>query len=113
MQGYSALSNYNIAKHNCLSIDLDLIQTLEIIEKLQVITPYPEWGDQNNNKLRIFWLTVYMYFIILLYFLWGSNPKVTAVILKVTHYIPLQSPLTDGKVFVSQGTLTGYDFQSF
>lgn len=75
MQGYSALSNYNIAKHNCFPIDWDLIQTLEIIEKLQVITPCPEWGDQNNNKLRILWLTVYMYFFIFLHFLWGSNPK--------------------------------------
>lgn len=75
IQGYGALSNYNIAKHNSFPIDLDLIQTLEIIEKLQVITPCPEWGDQNNNKLRIFWLTFYMYIFMFFHFLWGSNPK--------------------------------------
>lgn len=66
MQTYSALSNCNIIKPNCLPIDLDLIQTLKITDKLQVITPCPQWGDQNNNRLRLFffWSTVYTYFFI-------------------------------------------------
>lgn len=41
----------------------------------------------------------------------GSNLRVTAAILKVTHYSYLESPLTDGSDFVSQGTLTGYNSQ--
>lgn len=114
MQAYSALSNHSITKHNYPPIDLDLIQTLEITDKLQAITPCPQWGDQNKNKLKIFFdrrlVCISSYFCTSFK---AQILRVTAVILKVTHYIHLQSLLTDGKVFVSQGTLTGYDLQSF
>lgn len=57
--------------------------------------PEPEiWEYIFLSSLKHTHLYVYKY--ILFFMLQGSYPRVTAAILKVTHYSHLESPLTDG-----------------